>query len=233
MNDTYENNTQADLEGPGQFDLGDVIERSRSLVAGSKRYGVYLFLTIMGVLLGLGFVTTLLFVTDPSTFRTGPWWWDVATGAFASAMVAMLTTSFGLHRAQNSQLSYSALFKFIDKMWPYLALTFPATLLTALADGSGSWLVRIGVSVVVFPVAYAPYFMIDRALEPLRALERAYSLVFTNIGQFLLLMLLSVALSVLVVITLGFGLIWVGPFFIIVQAVIYDEAVGIRGEYRS
>ncbi|MFA5595669.1 MAG: hypothetical protein WDA15_10345, partial [Trueperaceae bacterium] len=61
----------------------------------------------------------------------------------------------------------------------------------------------------------------------------AYALVFANLGQFLLLMLLSVALSVVVVITLGIGLIWVGPFFMIAQAVIYDEAVGIRGEYRS
>lgn len=233
MNNTYENYSQVDQEGPGNFDLGDVIERSKALVAGSKRYGVYLFLTIMGILLATGFVTTLLFVTDPTTFRTGPWWWDVATSAFATALVAMLTTSFGLHRAQNSQLSYSALFKFIDKLWPYLALTFPAALLTVLADGSGSWLVRIGVSVVVFPVAYAPYFMIDRGLEPLGALERAYALVFANLGQFLLLMLLSVALSVVVVITLGIGLIWVGPFFMIAQAVIYDEAVGIRGEYRS
>ena len=233
MNDAYENNTQADQVGSGQFDLSDVIERSRALVAGSKRYGVYLFLTIAAILLALGFLTTLLFVADPSAFRPGPWWWYVASNGFATALVAMLTTSFGLHRAQNSQLSFSALFKFIDKLWPYLALTVPAALLAVVADDSGSWLVRIAVSVVVFPVAYAPYFMIDRGLEPLGALERAYALVFANLGQFLLLMLLSVALSVVVVITLGIGLIWVGPFFMIAQAVIYDEAVGIRGEYRS
>lgn len=233
MNDMYESYTHADQEGPGRFDLSDVIERSRPLVAGSKRHGVYLFLTFIGIMFGIGLVSTLLFAADSVTLSYGPWWWDVATSGFAAAILSMLTTSFGLHRAKGSQLSYAALFKFMDKMWPYLALTFPSTLLTVLADDFGSWPLRLGVSVLVFPVAFAPFFMIDRDLGPLQALERAFSLVFANVGQFLLYMLLSVALSVVVVLTLGIGLIWIGPFFMIAQAVIYDEAVGIRGEYRA
>lgn len=216
---------------PGPFDVSDVIERARGLINGSKRHGVYLLLTMVGVFLAIGFVSTILFAVEPESLRNGPLWWDVATGAFGASFLAMLTASFGLHRARGSRLTYSTLFVFIEKLWPYLVIAVPTTLLTVLADGSDSWFVRVAVGLVIFPVTYVPYFMIDRDMAPLVALEGAYALVLANVGQFLLFTLLSVGLSVLVVLTLGVGLVWIGPFFMIAQAVIYDEAVGIRGDY--
>ncbi|MFA5551731.1 MAG: hypothetical protein WDA03_08965 [Trueperaceae bacterium] len=218
---------------PGPFDVSDVIERSRALISGSKRHGVYLLLTMVGVFLAISLVSNILFAVDPDTLRAGPLWWDVATGAFGASFLAMLTTSFGLHRARGSRLSYSTLFVFIEKLWPYLVIAVPTTLLTVLADDSGSWFVRVGVGLVIFPVTYVPYFMIDRDMSPLVALEGAYALVLANIGQFILFTLLSVGLSILGVLTLGVGLIWLGPFFMIAQAIIYDEAVGIRGDYAT
>lgn len=225
------NGANQDPIQPRDIDLGHVIERSRGLISGSKRYGVYLVLTSLAILLGVGLVSNILFEFDPISETSGPWWWEVTTGAFTSGIIAMLTVAFGLYRAKGSQLTYRALFDFLETLWPYLVITFPAALLTLMADNSGNWLFRLAAAALVFPVTFAPFFMVDRKMGPLDALGHSFSLVLANIGPMLLFVLLAIFLTLVSIVTLGFGFIWTMPFLVIANAVIYDEAVGIRGEY--
>ena len=211
---------------PGTFELGLVIERSRSLISGSKRYGLYLLLTATGILMLLSGLTILLFGAEPDNL-IGPWWWEVAITAFFAGITAMMGVAFGLYRAQGIPLTYGRLFDFMATLWPLLVIAFPAAYLSLLAEGTTNFLLAFVIPLVLYPVTFVPYFMVDRQLGPLQALGQAFELVLRNVGQFVLFVLLLAALSVLSVFTLGIGFIWVLPFALIANAVIYDEAVGI------
>lgn len=224
---------RTDSPSPGTFDLGHAVKRARGLVSGSKRYGIMLVLTFLGVLFAVGLLTLFLFPADLDELSAGPLWWEISAAAFTSGILAMLMAAFGLYRVSGRPLSYRALFDFMGSLWPYLVLSFPMALLTLVADESGSWLLRIAATIAVFPIPYAPYFMVDRGLGPLAALGQAYALVLSNALSFGLLVLLWVALTAVSVLTFGIALAWVMPFFMILNAVIYDQAVGIRGQYAD
>lgn len=211
---------------PGAFELGRVIARARSLISGSKRYGLLMLLTSAGILMLLSGLTIVLFGTEPES-QIGPWWWEVTITAFFSGITAMMGVAFGLYRAQGLPLTYGRLFDFMATLWPLLVIAFPAAYLSLFAQGTSSLLLAFVIPVVLYPVAFVPYFMVDRQFGPLQALGNAFQLVLSNVGQFVLLALLLAALSVLSVFTLGIGFLWVLPFGLIANAVIYDEAVGI------
>lgn len=135
-----------------------------------------------------------------------------------TAGVAMLA----LHRARALPATVGIVFSYFGKTWPLLL----AGVLTSLMTHVGTMLLIIPGIYISVSLIFVPALIVDRNLGPLEAIATAVKTVhrrwFTVFGS---LFVASLGLIVSLI-PLGIGLIWTGPWFLLVQAVLYRSLFG-------
>lgn len=212
----------------GRFRLEDVIPRARSLIKGSKRQMLLLFL-VSSLTIGVStFVAAL--VTPPDDPL--PLALDVTT-ALITTVFSLAYTTLGLQRAAGQAITVGGAFRYFERLPHALLVYLPVYLLqTQIGAAIGPFWMLL-VSLALAPTLFVPHFLIDREAGALEAVGCAYRLALDNLGQLLLFWLLMVGLALASMLTLGIGLVWVMPFGIIATAVMYQEAEGLQREYGA
>lgn len=212
----------------GRFEVGHAIAVARGLMKGTKRH-----VLVTGLLVAVAeFVVGRLWGPDASAGGPASWWYHLVMGVVSGAAL-LAYASLGLAVAAGERLSASRAFRELHRLPAVLLVTLPLSLLFMYlhgASGAGWWLL---LGLVAVPMGFWPLYLVDRDLDPVRAIARSFALVFANLGGYLRYVLLSALLGGLVGLTLGVAVIWVLPFLVIAPAVMFAMAEGLQADYGS
>jgi uncharacterized membrane protein len=146
----------------------------------------------------------------------------VIGSAFGGGIVAV-----GLYRAAHLPAGFNLFIEHL-KDAPQLVLFGLITngvvyLSVFLFGGFGAFLAAI----LLIPTALAGYFIIDRKANAIEAIQASVKIIMANLGQYLLFILFCLAMSPLIVVTLGIAAIWIMPLITIISGLIYRDSAGI------
>lgn len=148
--------------------------------------------------------------------------------ALVSAPFAGAFAAFGLRRAAGLHLDYGFVFRY--------ARFFAAFLTLELLSFAIAWLTFSTVPLLLLAIAaagsvvapFVPLFMVDREMGPIQAVVAAANLVAGNLGQSVLLLLISIAAGLATSLTFGIAGLWLLPLLAIAYGRAFQHAVGIH-----
>ncbi|SRR5690554_5927092 len=212
----------------GRFEVGQAISVTRGLMKGTKRH-----VFLIGLLVGVSeYLVSQLFGPGPLGGRPASLGYFLVTGVI-SGVTLLAYATVGLLVVAGERLSFARAFSQMQRLPAVLMVTVPLTMLFMYVQttfGVGWWALFALVSV---PLGFWPLYLVDRDMDPLSAIASSFTLVFNNLGQYLLYVLLSCLLGGLVGLTLGIAVIWVLPFITIAPAVMLSMAEGLQGDYSD
>lgn len=212
----------------GRFEVGHAATVARRLMKGTKRH-----VFLIGLLVGVTeYLAGQLLGPDPLAGRSASLGYYLVTGVI-SGVALLAYATVGLSVVAGEKLSFSRALSRMHRLPAALMVTVPLTLLfmyLQTTSGVGWWVLCLLLSI---PLGFWPLYLVDRDMDPLRAIVSSFKLVFDNLGHYLLYVLLSCLLGALVGLTLGIAVIWVLPFFIIAPAAMFAMAEGLEGDYST
>ena len=226
------------FDGPtGRFSLGEAISTSRALIKGTKRhvFGLMVLSFVVTYALDWAFGPTVSYVgiRQHATYSSEAHrWFYLALGGALNAVGALVSTNIGLLRAAGEEATLSRAFRRLDRLpWVMVAMVPFSMLMQDLLETS-SWLTLTVVMLAASPAVFFGNFVLDRNLNAFQAIARSYTFAFANFGQLFLYFLLALGLCALIPLSLGIGAIWIVPFLLIANAVIYAMGQGLQDDYR-
>lgn len=200
-----------------ELDLGDVLQRGRAVLRGSKR------VVLTGVLVWLG-ITWLVGLV---TFALG-------LGELVSASLGILATTpitvgllmAGVRRARGATITIADLFAYGSVTAQAAVVLLTNLVVLNLAETLlGPWAsLPVTLAYSLF-AGFAPYLVADRGMDGFRAIASSFRLVRHRWGRLFLLQVVLAALLVAAALPLGLGLIWAAPYAVVVMGAAFDTAV--------
>ncbi|MEX2543104.1 MAG: hypothetical protein WD314_14955 [Trueperaceae bacterium] len=210
----------------GRFDLPTVLREARGLIKGSKR--TVFVLGLLGVLVHLGLAAIESYTTPDGRAGTGP---DLVWLTVSSLIVLPVTiavTAVALRRAAGRPVSDRILLEYIGHYPGFAVIALLPVLFLSIAGQLPTILVVIVLIVLGSMFGFAGYYMLDRDLSPFAAMRASLQLFFVNFRRLLLFWLVSAVLTIVSLLTLGIGFIWVAPFLTIAHGLMYAHAAGLQ-----
>ena len=216
-----------------RVDLSETIRTARERIAGSKRVylmmaGFYIVLIgVVGALLAMP-IATMFFPTEPGAEFLDPRA-DAILVAFIAAAAAPFQGGFqaaGLTRVAGAPIRFGMLFERMNLFPRFFGLTLLIGLIGVITAtwGFAGTLVSLAVSMFL---SFAGFYLVDRDLQLGEAMTRSSTAVAANLRAVALFFLLSAALGLLVVVTIGLALPWIIPFTAVGTATMYAHVEGI------
>ncbi|MEX2502469.1 MAG: hypothetical protein WD336_08830 [Trueperaceae bacterium] len=216
-----------------RIDLREAIRVARDRISGSK--GAYMAMAGFYVLVlgGTGVLFAVPIAEALFPTPTDAPVLDPRADAIVVAFLALASAPFqggflaaGLARVDRRPIRFGFVFRHL-RMWPRffgLALLIGLVGVVTAAWGVVGSMLSLAVSILL---GFAGYFLVDRHLELGDAMIHSAKMVAANAGAVAMFYLLTAALGLLVVATLGIALPWVVPFAAIGTAVLYQQGAGL------
>ncbi len=121
-------------------------------------------------------------------------------------------------------------------VFSYISYILPlgvATLLISIGIDIGMILLVVPALYVSMATTFTLPLIVDKQLTPISALILSIRMANAYLFQMTVIYLIFIALFVGVVLTFGFALIWVGPYFFNVRAVLYTELFCSKSDDES
>lgn len=162
---------------------------------------------------------------------------DMLITLIVAALLSPISSSLdmlGLRRALGGRVKPSMIF---DYWGHFVVLAQTSLLINGIKGLIESLVMHMGMSEtwLMIPVAcfsmtmlYTIPLVLERRLSPARAMLTSFRLFIKGWPQLVLIYAVLVALFVLAMLPLGLGLIWMMPFYLIVNGLIYREVCGVR-----
>jgi hypothetical protein len=215
-----------------QLDLKTLLREAWRLTFGAK----------VGLLLAAATVLALMFLLIRLMAYSG--WLEtesaVVSMLFSIILAAVLSPvsssldMLGLRRALGSQVRGSMVFDYLRQA-PTLIQT--SLLFSGFKGGLESLAMHSRMAetlsmvlLLLFSVSmmFTIPLVLERGLSPARAMWTSFRLFLRGWPQLLLLYAVLAALFVLAMLPLGLGLIWMVPFYLIVNGIVYRDVCGVR-----
>ena len=223
---------QRSLDSGFRLDLKAVLREGWQLTSGAKT----------GLLLAVATVLALMFLLIRLAAFSG--WLEtrsiVISMLFSIMLAAVLSPvsssldMLGLRRALGSRVRGSMVFDYLRQA-PVLIQT--SLLLSGCKGGLESLSMHSSMAesvsmalLLLFSVSmlFTIPLILERRLSPVRAMWTSFRLFLRGWPQLLLLYAVLAALFVLAMLPLGLGLIWMIPFYLIVNGIVYRDVCGVR-----
>jgi ABC-type multidrug transport system fused ATPase/permease subunit len=231
----------AALEGRYDFSLPEVFEEAWRLVRGAKRVLWLAILMLLAVYLAGSFLEQALRALLPAgAADTAAVLLNLALNLVSAPMAAGLAL-LGARRASGLSIEPEEVLRHFDRTLAFFltalisgGIVFLFAMLgMAVARGLNNplgWL--LAVPAVYFAIAYqfGGLLVADKRLRPWAALECSRRALTHQFGKVLALFLvLWLSVTVGLVATFFVGAIWLVPFAVIVQGVVYRQIFGVEG----
>jgi hypothetical protein len=214
---------EATLAGQTQWTIGEVLNDAWQLTNGFKGTFWLTALAMMGVGAAQGVVGAV------ATRLTGtPLGEMVVSFAFNVALVWPLQVGLvmlGVRRAAGAETKASMMGAYMDQIPRITGLMILQFLLVALG------LVLLVIPGIYLAVSYvlAIPLMLDRRMGIWEALETSRKVIGTCWFKTFGLLLTFIPITLLVIVTLGIGIIWIAPMLMLIIGVLYQRLVGYAG----
>lgn len=225
---------------PGRFKTVPAIEEAFALTKRHKRRAIAIVAPF-----ALAFITLELFITPPSLpegsiagllgsqppLATQLLRMTLSVPIAAAFLLAMGT--FGLRRAAGERATFAVITQNLRALPHAIVLAAmtlaPDTLLNALIPGLG------GLLALMLGLALMPgiYYVLDQDLDAFRAAWRSLKLALTNLGQALLVTVLTLVGAIAGALSLGFGFLLLVPVGMTLGAAIYKQAEGLHKHHGA
>lgn len=219
------------VSGDYEFSIGAVISEAWAKTRGAKwtihLSFLYAFLVMMGLMIGLVFLSTLLteVTEDPSGNAVLPLVIQVVVNLIMLPMMAGIMI-LGIKRSVEAPIKAGSIFAYFSKVIP-LFLTMILMYI----------MIIIGFLLLVLPGIYlsVAYYMAmplvaEKGMSPWQALEtsrKAITRRWFSVFAFFIILSIIVFISA---IPLGIGLIWTMPLMIIAFGILYRNMFGVEAE---
>lgn len=116
-------------------------------------------------------------------------------------------------------------YTFTDMFWYYRLLPrlFLASLLVSMAASMGLMLFVLPALYIVTATVFMLPLMADKKLGPISAIIYSARVVNMYLGKMLLLCGIFILLMLVVMFSLGFAYLWIGPLYFNVKAILYED----------
>ncbi len=211
--------------------LRDVLSESASRLKGSKTsllLGTALLILANLLALLLSTVVAPGSLLEPPTLLE-----NVTTGLIGAVVSSPILGGFALmalKRARGQAIDPGMIMsgtRYATRFLTYGIITTGLSLLVWFLPALIGQLLWLVVGVLL---TFTAYFIVDRDLGAGHAMLASLAMVLSNPAAVTGWMLLGVALSLAAVLTLGIGLIWLLPFLLISNAMLYLHALGEPAE---
>lgn len=210
----------------GRFDLGTVLREARALIKGSKR--TVFVLSLLGVLVHFGLAAIEPYALPDSRGGRGIDLVWLTVTSLVAVPLTIAVTAVALRRAGGFPVSERILLEFIGHYPGFAVVALLPVLLLAAAGQLPTPLIVIVSMVLGSMFGFAGYYMLDRDLSPFAAIRASLRLFLANFRRLLLFWLVSIALTLASLLTLGIGFIWTAPFLAITHGLMYAHATGLQ-----
>ncbi|MFC4699421.1 hypothetical protein ACFO4O_04525 [Glaciecola siphonariae] len=205
------------------FDVKNVLVRARDLSAQNNWVLVQGILTIISVAIVLGFIFVIAFGIE-TIEQAGNL--DNTQNAIASLVINVILAPLIGGVTMLAITSVRRLEAKAVNMFAYFGYILPlgvATLLISIASDIGLMLMVLPGLYIAVATVFATPLIIDKHLTPISAIILSMRMCNAYLFQMTVMFLIFVALMVGVFITFGFALIWVGPYYLNVKAILYHD----------
>ena len=142
---------------------------------------------------------------------------------FAGIAMLAITTAKGLTAKAINVFSYVS----------YILPLGVATLLVSIATDIGMMLLVLPAFYIFMATTFTLPLIVEKSLTPIPAILLSIRMTNTYLFQMTIIFLIFLALFIGVILTFGFALIWVGPYFFNVKAVLYTELFCSKASSKS
>lgn len=205
--------------------FGDVLSDAYRLLKGSK---TALLLAVIALIIASFIAFFLTNIIAPGWLSPNPGALDTLVANLLS--VALSSPLLGglalmsLERARGREIQGGMIFsgtRFATRFLVYGLFTTALSMLLSTLPFAFNQLIWLAISALF---SFTAFFIVDREENVMQAIISSIDLVATNLAVVLGWLLLGVGLSLVGVLTLGIGLIWIVPFVILMSAMIYRHA---------
>lgn len=205
------------------FDVKHVLVRARELSSTNNWTLVQGLLLLIAVAMLLGFIFVQAFdIKTPEDVQL----MTHTQGAVASLVVNVVLAPIFAGIAMLAITTAKGLVAKSINVFSYVSYILPlgvATLLISIATDIGMMLLVLPAFYIFMATTFTLPLIVDKHLTPFSAIFLSIKMTNTYLFQMTIIFLIFMALFVGVVLTFGFALIWVGPYFFNVKAVLYTE----------
>lgn len=205
------------------FDIKHILISARGLSAINNWTLVQAILVLIAVLFVLGFIFIQVFsIQQPEDVQNMSNTQNALTSLainvvlapiFAGIAMLAISTARGLPTKAINVFSYVS----------YILPLGVASLLVSIATDIGMMMLVLPAFYVFMATTFTLPLIVDKKLTPFSAIILSVRMTNAYLYQMTLIFLIFIALFVGVILTFGFALIWVGPFFFNVKAILYTE----------
>lgn len=215
-----------------QLDLPRLFKEAWRLTLSSRLALFFAILAVIGLTLLSFRLVAFSGLLDGHAFAQ-----DMLVTLVIAALLSPISSSLdmlGLRRALGGRVKPSMIF---DYWGHFVVLAQTSLLINGIKGLIESLVMHMGVSEtwLMIPIAcfsmtmlYTIPLVLERGLSPARAMLTSFRLFIKGWSQLVLIYAVLVALFVLAMLPLGLGLIWMMPFYLIMNGLIYREVCGVR-----
>lgn len=226
----YGQKTAEALQGRYRFDINALLKQGWALTQNTKSVLIQIgVITVAVAVIGFMLLLNAFGVTD---YANIPLQTEFAMNLILTFLLAPLFASLMLVATRNA----SGLPSSVAHWSCYLSLIVPLGLTAVLT----AIIVQAGVFVFVLPglylkiaSAFAPLLVADKGMGPTQAIWLSIRVVNRYWLQFVGLYLLFAAMALLVALTFGIALLWVGPLYLHIKGILYRDMFGLIEQARN
>lgn len=205
------------------FDVKDVLSRARELSSNNNWILVQGIMALVGMALVLMFIFIQAFdITTPEDLQLVSNTQNVLASLVINVLLAPVFAGIAMLAISTAR---GLLAKAIN-VFAYVSYILPlgvASLLISIATDIGMMPFVLPAFYVFMATTFTLPLIVDKQLTPFSAIFLSIRMTNAYLFQMSIIFLIFLALFVGVVLTFGFALIWVGPYFYNVKAVLYTE----------
>jgi hypothetical protein len=205
------------------FDVKQVLVRARELSAFNNWVLVQGILLIFATAFVLGFIFISVFgINTPEDVAALTNTQNAVASLLINVVLAPLfagVAMLAINSARGFKVQAVHTFNYISFILPLGV----ATLLISIGVDIGMILLVVPAFYIFMATTFTLPLIVDKQLSPISAIILSVRMTNAYLFQMSTLFLIFFALFVGVILTFGFALIWVGPYFFNVRAVLYNE----------
>lgn len=205
------------------FDIKHVLSKARELSGSNNWTLVQAILALIAVLFVLGFVFIQVFnIQQPEDVQLMTNTQNAVASLVINIVLAPIFTGIAMlaiTSARGIKAKAINVFAYVSHILPLGV----ASLLVSIATDIGMMLLVVPAFYVFMATTFTLPLIVDKNLTPFSAILLSVRMTNAYLFQMTVIFLIFIALFIGVILTFGFALIWVGPYFFNVKAVLYTE----------
>ena len=223
----------------GEYSLDNVRDEAWKLTEGAKGTFFIAYLLMFAIMIGVMVVlqivltplTLLLGGVGEHTIHEGFAIIPIIMGLLTQLLLVCLTAPLsagifmlGVKRAANSEIVPTSIFNYFNKAVPLILVNLLVMIVTSIGY---LFLVIPGIYLAICYI-FAAILVVDKDLGPWEAMEASRKAVSHNWWKVFGTLFLAMIIAWVSMIPLGIGLIWTGPWFLILIGVMYRNIFGVE-----